>query len=168
MASRGSASGLGAVLTNLRRAAYRASCVDVAAGERAVELMRDAVASTRRGDAGGGHGGTRMKEARRTGRGPCVLGRRSGLWVAVRGAGGYFFLHSGPSWGEPFSVMPPPDAFSSADFSAFIGVKLAHWAGTLASAKMASTGHSGTQASQSMQSAGRRFFCPRWCWGFHG
>ena len=37
---------------------------------------------------------------------------------------------------------------------AFIGVKLAHWAGTLASAKMASTGHSGTQASQSMQSCG--------------
>jgi phosphoribosylformylglycinamidine cyclo-ligase len=38
------------------RDAYRASGVDVAAGERAVELMRDAVASTRRRDAGGGHG----------------------------------------------------------------------------------------------------------------
>jgi phosphoribosylformylglycinamidine cyclo-ligase len=38
------------------RDAYRAAGVDVAAGERAVELMRDAVASTQRGDAKSGHG----------------------------------------------------------------------------------------------------------------
>ena len=40
------------------RDAYRSAGVDVAAGEHAVELMRDAVASTQRGDTpGGGHGG---------------------------------------------------------------------------------------------------------------
>jgi phosphoribosylformylglycinamidine cyclo-ligase len=58
MASRSSASGLGAVVTNQRRAAYLDAGVDVAAGEHAVELMRDAVASTHRGDTpGGGPGG---------------------------------------------------------------------------------------------------------------
>ena len=39
------------------RDAYRRSGVDVAAGDRAVQLMRDAVASTRRGDAPGLAGG---------------------------------------------------------------------------------------------------------------
>jgi phosphoribosylformylglycinamidine cyclo-ligase len=39
------------------RDAYRSAGVDVAAGERAVELMRDAVASTNRGDGPGGAGG---------------------------------------------------------------------------------------------------------------
>src|SRR4030095_16732845 len=40
------------------------------------------------------------------------------------------------------------------DFSAFSWVKCAHSAGTLSSAKIASTGHSGTQASQSMHVSG--------------
>lgn len=39
------------------RESYRSAGVDVAAGERAVELMRDAVASTRRPEATGGLGG---------------------------------------------------------------------------------------------------------------
>jgi hypothetical protein len=40
------------------------------------------------------------------------------------------------------------------DFSAFMAVKLDHSAGNLSSAKTASTGHSGTHASQSMQVSG--------------
>ena len=39
------------------RAAYRAAGVDVEAGEQAVALMRDAVASTRRPEVVGGLGG---------------------------------------------------------------------------------------------------------------
>src|ERR1700680_3189418 len=65
-----------------------------------------------------------------------------------------FFLHSGPSLGSFFSVMwpSPPAALRGAALSALICVHCVHWAGTLASAKIASTGHSGTHASQSMQS----------------
>src|SRR5262245_57932446 len=60
----------------------------------------------------------------------------------------YFFLHSGPSLASCFSVIcAPPAALRAADFSAFIGVQLVHCDGTLASAKIASTGHSGTHAS---------------------
>src|SRR5262249_52621060 len=67
----------------------------------------------------------------------------------------YFFLHSGPSLASCFSVIwAPPASLRAAERSAFFWVQSAHWAGTLASAKMASTGHSGTQASQSMQSTG--------------
>src|SRR5436309_1291252 len=43
-----------------------------------------------------------------------------------------FFLHSGPSLASFFSVMcaSPPTAFSSADFSALMGVQFVHCAGT--------------------------------------
>src|SRR5437870_5303696 len=64
-----------------------------------------------------------------------------------------FFLHPGPSLASCFSVMwPVPAALISAALSLLIWIQFCHWAGTLASAKIASTGHSGTHASQSMQS----------------
>lgn len=56
MASREPASDLGASVTD-RRSAYRRSGVDVDAGERAVELMRAHVDSTRRPEVVGGLGG---------------------------------------------------------------------------------------------------------------
>src|SRR5215468_3898675 len=69
-----------------------------------------------------------------------------------------FFLHCGPSLASCFSVVwPVPATLISADFSALICVHCVHWAGTLASAKIASTGHSGTHASQSMQSTGSMY-----------
>ena len=62
MGSRSSPSDLGGLRMSSRgsispRSAYARSGVDVAAGERAVELMREAVESTRRPEVIGGLGG---------------------------------------------------------------------------------------------------------------
>src|SRR4051794_6432314 len=81
----------------------------------------------------------------------------SDLWLLTSGFQA-FFLQVGPSLASIFSVMwPVPAALISAALSALSCVHDVHWAGTFASAKIASTGHSGTHASQSMQSTGSMY-----------
>src|SRR5262249_6618327 len=56
--------------------------------------------------------------------------------------------------GSCFAVTWPPIRFSTSTRSALSATNCVHGAGTLLSWKIASTGHSGTHASQSMQLSG--------------
>jgi len=87
MADRGDAAG------SVARRAYAASGVDVQAGERAVELMRDAVASTHRAEVLGGLGGFAAAVAMPAGRRDPVLVSATdgvGTKTAIAAAAGRF------------------------------------------------------------------------------